>query len=134
MSRQQFAHKRLDVEKKIEDWHAPIKPPVKPKPEVKAAEPVKVIEKPPVKPVVERPIVKPVENPIPKPVEHKPVSLSSLTPVKNNQKDVTPQRVNELKNALASVLGSHKVDKKPEPKSQVKEVPEDVLRDVLKVE
>ncbi len=133
MSRQQFAHKRLDVEKKIEDWHAPIKPPVKPKPEVKI-EPVKVIEKPPVKPVVERSIVKPVENPVPKPIEHKPVSLSSLTPVKNNQKDVTPQRVNELKNALASVLGSHKVDKKPETKSQVKEVPEDVLRDVLKVE
>lgn len=155
MSRQQFANKRTDVEKNIEDWHTPIKPPVKPKPEIKS-EPVKVVEKKIEKSVVvekpiertsEKPIPKPVEIPVPKPVEHKPVSLSSLTPVKNNQKDVTPQRANELKNALASVLGSHNLQKKTEVpkatnhhhKEEVKvnktnEIPEDVLRDVLKVE
>jgi energy-coupling factor transporter ATP-binding protein EcfA2 len=149
-SRAQFAHRRSDVEKGIEDWHAPIKPPVKPKPEMKTEIP-RPIERQ-VEKLVEKPIPKPIEMPVQKPIEiktpqHKPVSLSSLTPTKNNQKEVTPQRVNELKNALASVLGPHNIDKKiadaPKHKhinkeelksNNQSEIPEDVLRDVLKVE
>ena len=88
----------------------------------------------------------------------KPVSLNTLskTPAKNTQKDAQPERVNELKNALASVLKSHKPTSTPHPKPEekqeekteektaeknhhkahptpIKEVSEDVLRDVLKV-
>jgi hypothetical protein len=138
MSRQQFALKRLEVERKIEEWHTPIKPLVKAKPEIRAEIP-KVVEKPVlvVDKLIPKPASVPTVKPFIKPVEHKSVPLSSLTIVKNNQKDATPQRVNELKNALASVLSSHKP--KSAPKEEVKsntpdEISEDVLRDVLKVE
>ena len=74
----------------------------------------------------------------------KPVSLDTLSK-KNNQKDASPQRVNELKNALASVLSAHKVVEKPvekkdeikkeekpeETKEKVKEIPEEELKKVL---
>ena len=98
----------------------------------------------------------PVSAPVPAPAAHIPsmpkpfvsqipklksVSLSALsnTPKNNNhQKDANPQRVNELKNALASVLGNHKIEAKEtriEQKSDMKnEVSEDVLRNVLKVD
>ncbi len=84
--------------------------------------------------------------------ETKSVPLNSLLHhKKNNQKEADPKKINDLKNALASVLGNHKpVEiKTPNPPSQShtqsqslpsqasqlpKEVPEDVLRNVLKVE
>jgi hypothetical protein len=49
--------------------------------------------------------------------EHKPVSLSSLSPknAHNTAKDATPERVNDLRNALASVL---KKPAQPQPQSQ----------------
>ena len=93
----------------------------------------------------------------------KSVSLSSLTntPKNNNHKDASPARVNELKSALSAILAANpgltkngdanmstdkpKVVSKPienlknSEKTQIKsdtknEVPEDVLRDVLRVE
>ncbi len=187
MSRQQFAHNRVDVEKNIDDWMAPLtlaRPPMKPKepapihipvaapvvqkPVAAAPAPVPVAPKPipqvpkpaPAKaPVVEQQFKKafaeikidPVPAaPVPAPVASKPVALNVLA-AKSGQKNATPQRVNELKNALSAALGGlpkkeeKKVEEKlvikeevkPEPKVEVKntkEIPEDVLRDVLKVE
>ena len=101
----------------------------------------------------------PTPVPVVAQVAPKPVSLNSLSS-KPGQKNATPQRVNELKNALSAALGGlpkkeeKKVEEKleikeearlehkkptpqPIPKVQVaqqKEIPEDVLRDVLKVE
>lgn len=163
MSREQFAHSRVDVEKKIEEWHIPIiKPQSKPK-EIKSNLNLNQSNAIPVanplqnQPSVDNKIHKISENSIPvihtstksntipEVQKNKPVSLNYLTP-KNNHKDATPQRVNELKNALASVLGSHNIGKKEESKSDIKsskpehqhtqqkEIPEDVLKDILKVE
>lgn len=202
-SRQQFASKRAEVEKAIDDWMAPIKPAPKvvaPKPTadkpaetqntiIKPVEPKPVVPTPaptaPVAPPVipKTPEPQPVVNPKPEapkpPVNHPPikpfvhqnvnlpklksVSLNSLTNTpKNNNKDASPARVNELKNALTAILAANpnltkngdnqlekeksshkvhddkkteKVEQKPPIKSDTKrEVPEDVLRDVLKVE
>lgn len=195
MSRQQFANSRVDVEKKIDEWMAPLAP-VKPAMKPKEPTPVHI---PVAAPVVQKPVVtaampvpipapaapKPIpqvpkpapakapEQPFKKafaeikidptpalaptpvvPVAPKPVPLNSLAS-KPGQKNATPQRVNELKNALASVLGNmpkkeeKKVEEKieikkdvktaapaekPAPQAQQKEIPEDVLRDVLKVD
>jgi hypothetical protein len=97
------------------------------------------------------------------PLKHiEPISINDLAKkskpvsvVKNTQKEAQPERVNELKNALASIIGNHKLEKKPEQKREqkteyknepkkepvqeskasiVKEVPEDVLKDILKVD
>jgi energy-coupling factor transporter ATP-binding protein EcfA2 len=191
MSRQQFAHERAKVEKDIENWMAPIKPPEKPKASAvpatspalapvapKAATPVStpVAPKPapaPVakpqapiapKPPAEQPFKKAFEAikatpaPAPAPVkqaqpqqsktEQKPVALNSLAP-KPNQKQATPQRVNELKSALASALGTKDLGQVPKPQSNPqpqqqqrveiktelkKEIAEDVLKSVLKVD
>lgn len=140
----------------------PVKPPMSPRPTAApmpkptpapVAPPIpRPIDPPPApKPQTQpRPELKPqppVQQPRPEP---KPVSLNSLTThsKNNNQKDAQPQRVNELKNALASILGSqptptpkpklekteHKTEHRVENKSGDKrEVPEGVLRDVLKV-
>ncbi len=79
----------------------------------------------------------------------RPVSLSHLAPkppVKNTAKDATPERVNDLRNALSSVLKNKPLEKKvdvkteapvpprPQPKSESQEVSEDVLKSVLKIE
>ena len=188
-SRKQFANNRVDVEKKIDEWLAPMKsantvktpqtvtnPVPNPTPNPvpthtqshvsdhspQAPAPVHT-QAPSVTPV---PIVNPNPtpafvpsiNPIPKPIvkNHTPsappiaipklksVSLNSLTntPKNNNQKDAHPQRVNELKNALANALShsnhnthnDHHNGHNHHEKSDIKrEVPEDVLRNVLKV-
>jgi hypothetical protein len=147
MSRSQFAHKKSEVESKIEEWHAPIKPPAKAK-DTKVVAPAPVPAQAPIK--VETPLPTPVPVTPPKVeekkvvpvVEKKPVTLSSLTQ-KNNQKEATPKSMSDLKNALTSVLGSHKLEKKSEPKieqkkpeqeTSPKEISEDVLKNVLKVE
>ncbi len=147
MSRSQFAHKRSEVESKIEEWHTPIKPPVKVK-ETKNPVPVIPVTVATVHtptPVPPQPAPKTeihIPATPPKVEEKKPVTLSSLTQ-KNNQKEVTPKSMSELKNALSSVLGSHKLEKKSEPKIEQKkinqehnpnEISEDVLKNVLKVE
>jgi energy-coupling factor transporter ATP-binding protein EcfA2 len=165
-SRRQFSKRRVDVEKAIDDWMQPIKPPPKEiKPPV-APTPVPVtkpVEIPKPQPVVvpKPPVVVP---PPPKPFVNtqvalpklKSVNLSSLTntPKNNNHKDASPARVNELKSALASILASNPdltkkgdmeekqakqnippVTQKKEIKNDTKrEVSEDVLRDILKVE
>jgi hypothetical protein len=206
-SRRQFASSRVDVEKKIEDWLAPIKPVVTPKtPAPSASSPahsssntkettsqapkpiapvVPVVTAPP-KPVIEQPIQQPIQpvaqshvqppiqpssqnhvqqsnhtKPQPSLPKLKSVSLNSLTntpKAHNHNKDAHPQRISELKSALASVLAhkdehsktvdsnsvnhsnnskasdSHKTYHPHNEKNDTKkEVPEDVLRDVLKV-
>ncbi len=115
MSRQQYAHTRLEVEKKIEDWHMPIKP------QVPTYKP----------PLFQAPTSTPLKSVvIPQPIT-KPISINNLSS-KNNQKEASPKNVNALKEALASVLA--KPELKEVPKESPKEVPEDVLRNVLKVE
>lgn len=95
----------------------------------------------------------PVPPSVPKSAPPQPVSLSSLSPKPKPTgplatKDATPERVSELRNALASVLGSapkpqkkEEVKKAPEPpkpapknQSTSNEVSEDVLKNILKVE
>jgi hypothetical protein len=161
MSRQQFAHTREEVEKNIADWMAPIKPPEKPKVQPQPApaappvtQPKPIAPKPatpppppapkPQSPAISKPPV--VEQPFKKAFEAvKPVNLNSLAP-KQNPKQASPQRVNELKNALASALAGQKSQppqqpqKQPEQKApqpqdhKTKEIPEDVLKQVLKVD
>ena len=192
MSRKQFAHPRAEVEKRIDDWMAPIKAPQKdkapagmgnstngsggpsnggrnplqvpvvsrpvvsatpnvpssatiatnntpitsvsaPTPSIKP-EPIPTINPnksiPPIVPPIDQPFKKafqeikveekilekkvlPVNPPIQTPIQTvqqppiKSVQLDSLQ-IKNKPKDAQPQRVNELKNALASLLGSQK--------------------------
>ncbi len=154
-SRSQFASKRVDVEKAIDDWMMPIKPVMKDKPKDIAPAPKPVEVPKPVTPepkpiappapqvVVEKPVVKVAEptktfvSPMPK---LNSVSLNSLsnTPKNNHKKDAQPERVNELKNALASILGNTQNAGKTQtttPNTDTKkEVSEDVLRNVLKVE
>ncbi len=171
-SRKQFASNRVEVEKKIDEWMAPMKVPVREKSPMQASPKPTPSSTPP---FTLKPAPAPTPVPIPSPVVHstmkteppklapqpvvqptlKSISLSSLTstPKNNNQKDANPQRVNELKSALASILASQPAPKpaasaaaqKVENKSEIKidslnenkekkEVPEDVLRDVLRVE
>lgn len=164
MSREQFARNRAEIEKNIDEWMAPLKPPQKPQAQTPVHTPVQApvvqkVQSVPVPQPISQP--KPVPNPLPKappkvpiaeqpfkkafseiqkppeiekkPLQPKPVPLNSLAQ-KQNPKVASPQNVNELKNALASVLGT--MPKKEEKKQEVqqKEIPEDVLRDVLKVE
>jgi energy-coupling factor transporter ATP-binding protein EcfA2 len=200
-SRRQFASKRVDVEKKIELWLAPIKPIIThknplpagtltpapnptlastPKPTVQVAtQPInqnlqdnaKIVDNHP-NPIVHKEEIKKEKfeekivnhiKPHPTLPKLKSVSLNSLTntpKVHNHHKDAHPQRINELKSALASVLAHkdehikkdsnsinqtntsnshkpnevHKSHTNHQEKSDTKrEVPEDVLRDVLKV-
>ncbi|NDB59391.1 hypothetical protein EB001_13215 [bacterium] len=207
-SRRQFASNRVDVEKKIEDWLAPIKPVVTPKTPVpstsipaqnisntkvtsaqapKPIAPVAIVEQtihqpiqthvqptvePPIQPHTQSPVQSRVQTPTQPSVQNhtqqsnhakpqpslpklKSVSLNSLTntpKAHNHNKDAHPQRISELKSALASVLAhkdehsktvdsnstrsndSHKNYHPHHEKNDTKkEVPEDVLRDVLKV-
>ncbi len=150
MSRKQFSHTRAEVEQDIALWHEPVAvAPPRPKP---------VAHTPPPSPITPlyAPIPKPMQ-PSPNPVRasvatHQPfkaVSLASLMPKPpvqqtqpQNQKNATPQRVNDLRNALASVLGSVP-EKKPAmvpplalihpARMPVSEVSEDILKDVLKI-
>lgn len=112
-----------------------------------------VEEKPQPKPVVEQPFKKAFEEMKTTPPVVKPpltsVPLSTLAS-SQSKKIQTPEKMNGLKDALSSILASHHVQTKkaetPHPKphqdpvppahnhAQKKEVPEDVLRDVLKVE
>jgi energy-coupling factor transporter ATP-binding protein EcfA2 len=176
MSRSQFSSTRADVEKAIADWHIPIAPPpraTKPSASsatsaplqaptsISAPQPAKIVIPPmpaqapaPASVPVKKPSPAPVPKPISKPATPpQPVSLSSLSPKPKPTgplatKDATPERVSELRNALASVLGSapkpqkkEEVKKAPEspkpaPKNQStsNEVSEDVLKNILKVE
>lgn len=177
MSRKQFAHTRAEVEAAIAEWHAPIAPPPKPpKPGAPLPPPPSSVAPMPRPQVPSAPLARPVSPPtMPKPASltppattpapapatppvHKPfaaplsVPLSTLAKKpeqKVNSKDATPERVSELRNALASVLGA--VPKKPVEKvtadtrppviqqktpaiadDSIKEVSEDILKSVLK--
>jgi energy-coupling factor transporter ATP-binding protein EcfA2 len=215
-SREQFAHKRADVEGAINDWHkpimrappqpltvaapvsarpAPIAPPVAPKPAVQpvfkpalvpaasaTSAPVSTTPVPvhtpartsptpistpapaPIKPFKEafQKAAVPTPPTQPTPTQPQPVSLSTLAkPVvnpKNDQKTPTPKNVNDLKNALASIIGATPVSSKPKEKTveksaektqekqsapketvketlkeSAKEVPKDVLEKILKM-
>jgi energy-coupling factor transporter ATP-binding protein EcfA2 len=130
---------------------APIAPkPVQP-PVVRVIGPTTPAPMPPIvpKPIppAQAPAPIPVTRPAPQPapVESKPktVSLNTLThaPKNNSQKDIQPQRASELKNALASILASqpkpaqpHSAPVPPQKTESRKEVPEDVLRNILKVD
>ncbi len=171
MSRAQFSHTRMEVEREIADWHAPIAPPPKAAPR-QAPPPSKPIP-PPQQPIIPKPIS---QNPLPPKPQSEPqsqpkpqpprqsqpqpspqlVSLRDLAPKPKVQdptspvgkpKDATPQRVNDLRNALASVLGDlpkSKIETKevpkaslhphPEPAQKDSEISEDVLKNILKVE
>lgn len=95
-----------------------------------------------------------IPRPTPQPASPpKPISLDALN-IKNKPKEAQPQRVNELKNALASILGSNtqniekkkvipeKIEEKVETvnnkelkkENNINEIPEDRLNEVLKVD
>ncbi len=164
-SRAQFANSRIEVEKRIDEWLSPIKPTPREKEKPKDSVVIPVVQKPEPMPAVHhepvpQKVIQPVAQapkiePVPKPVVHeqinkpvaaipklKSVSLNTLTntPRNNNQKAAQPQRVSELKSALASILSHNqetpKVSDKPVTNhgNEKKEVSEDVLRDVLKVD
>jgi len=164
-SREQFAHKRAEVEGAISDWHKPIvkappqasspqsyTPPqqtqspiprsnpaprpvttqqtYQPRPVVTTPPPIQKpvstqpfkeafqrVEPSPVKSAPQTPVQTPTPISTPKPIPAaipttepptKPVSLNVLAkpPIKNDQKTPTAKNVNDLKSALASVLGS----------------------------
>lgn len=182
MSRQQFATSRANIEKYLEDWHAPMKPPQKnvdkpmsapvPRPQLQhqiqsQPQPQQQPQSPQVHTHTPTPTPAPVHHVPPAqnhaPLQHQahhgahkthekphPISISTLAkkpkePVKNTQKDIQPERTNELKNALAAIMNNHKnpevkseakIEKRPEPVKERdnKEVSENVLRDVLKVD
>lgn len=148
LSREQYAHNRKDVEKGIDDWHAPMKP-VQQNQNQNQKNNSQLQQQPQSQPQTQpqsqfqsqpKPIQRQEQTP------SKTVSLNSLNNTsKHSQKIAQPERVNELKNALASVLAStqkpkdkvqeKQTEKIPEkPQDKPREVPEDVLRDVLKVD
>ncbi len=183
VSRQQFAHDRATVEKNIAEWHAPIismhKAPIrndhkiehrtehKNENKIESKPEHRLEHKPENK--VETKIEPKMEN---NKVEHiKPIPLVNLshnshshphiTHVNNNLKDATPEKVNELRNALASVLGkkSEKREEIEKPNidiqkkeniqnthnrqnmqriedkdNSIKEVSSEILKNVLKVD
>ncbi len=131
-SREQFGHPRAEVEKTIVDWHdlgtsREIKEPENKKVFMQAAQELRH------------------HNP-PQPPTHRNFSLSNLKPEKD-RKNPTRENLSSLKDALSSVISKTKesVVKTPtretvvEPtvnvgseKAGIKEVPERVLRDLLK--
>ncbi len=144
MSRQQFAHTRVDVEKGIADWMEPVVVPPKPRPAPPRTEPPRFEQRPEPQQSGRVASVQPVQRSSPPPQaqpthqpfkaaiaqvqEHikktppleppRPVPLSNLAakvPQKTNIKEATPERVNDLRNALASVL-----QKAPEKKVEQK--------------
>jgi energy-coupling factor transporter ATP-binding protein EcfA2 len=134
MSRKQFALNRTDVEKGIADWMEPIVVPPKPRAAVPPVHKVAPVQPPQSTPLPQPPqprvethqpfktAIAGVQQEIKKThaPEVKPVSLSNLAPKpqqKVNVKEATPERVNDLRNALASVLGN----KRPEIKEEIKE-------------
>ncbi len=169
-SRAQFANNRKDVEGAIDVWMAPIAPAPQKRPVSQPVNPPTSAPAPKSAPVAPAPIAqvpKPTTPPPPQQTEtpfkkafaeiqvnptSKPaptaapaaIPLSTLAPKpqpKNSQKEATPERVSDLKNALASVLAAQKPKEKEAPQVSVektapsqKEIPEDVLRNVLKVE
>ncbi len=173
-SRAQYSRPRVDVEKKIDEWMAPMKAqaptprqgqsgtstPSKPMPPVTPSHTPSPIPQKPAEPVVpihqHPPQSAPVQAPTPTPShtfskppespqssqQHHSIPLQSLAQ-KDFKKIPDPKKVNELKDALASILSQQKP--KTEPKittplqtnsvhPKTNEVPEDVLRNVLKVE
>ncbi len=126
------------------------KPPIVEQPFKKAFQEIKLPEKKVEQKVQERaaPVVvqKPAEiKTAPQIPKVESVKLVSL-PSRNNQKEADPKRVNELKNALASILAGHKktevkkedikpdevkIEQKAVPKN---EIPEEKLKEVLKLE
>jgi hypothetical protein len=181
MSRKQFALSRLDVEKNIADWMEPIVVPPKPKPGAPSAprpnpQPVQHNPAPahtPTPAPVQTPQTPPVQanhqpfkaaiaqvqaelkKNTPEPVKPMPLSNLAKPQPKNTGKEATPERVSDLRDALASVL-KKAPEKKPETKPEApkaapapqvpqqpkvekkpndsQEVSEDVLKSVLKVE
>lgn len=183
-SREQFANKRSEVEKSIDDWMAPIKPApkvqsLKPNNPINSPQanvnpiptpkPLPIINQAPVKVIESKPVPVPAPTPTPAPVvdaikpiqkveqpfkkafseikieEKKPEGIKSisLNSLVKNKKDADPKKIEGLRNALASVLSNVQkevpkvnkdvnVNNKQENKNA--EVPEDVLRNVLKVE
>ena len=171
MSRKQFASNREQIEKDIADWHAPIAPAHKPRPTEMKHEfrPEQRPEQRPEhrvehrseqrpEPKVEQKVEHKQEHHIEHKVEHKQVPLAHLGHhghghSHNNIKEATPEKVSELRNALASVLGKSterrdterpKEEKKEEkvgievPKvenrGEMKEVSGDILKEVLKTD
>ena len=111
-SRAQFSQSRVVVEGNIKDWHQPIIPVVvpKPKPKVEISIPAPII------------IQKKVEMPVPSVV---------IKSVINTNKEPSKKNVDELRKALSSVM--KKNPKEPEASKEViKEIPEDVLKKILK--
>jgi len=171
MSRKQFASNREQIEKDIADWHAPIAPAHKPRPTEMKHE-FRPEQRPEQRPEhrvehrseqrpeskVEQKVEHKQEHHIEHKVEHKQVPLAHLGHhghghSHNNIKEATPEKVSELRNALASVLGKSterrdterpKEEKKEEkvgievPKvenrGEMKEVSGDILKEVLKTD
>jgi hypothetical protein len=153
-SREQFTRPRAEVEEAIVKFHdstptkttaskaaaAPVAPPLpaSPKP-LPTPAPVPTPSPTPVPAAPQKPaplikaVTPPVEKPhiTPAPLNPKPVSLSSLNkaPMKQDPKQRSPENVNDLKNALAAVLGKAKSEAAqavPTPNIEKKETPKKV--------
>ncbi len=136
-SRTRYANPRVGVEGGIMKWHerAP-KTVATPKP---TSTPIST-NRP--KPLESKPIPaatsKPIINQAPRQPTSAPVSLDRLkTPT--DKKTGSPEHKNELKNALASILGQNKTEPKSAPTPELKteskkELSEEALRNMLKVE
>lgn len=156
-SRLQYSRPRVDVEKKIDEWMAPMKAPTSSRPPApsQSSQPAQApAPKPQPVPIpatikaVTPPPPHSIPAPIPKPSPESAPQVHHSIPLQSlNQKDFKkvpdPKKVSELKDALASILSQQKP--KTEPKittplqtnsvhPKTNEVPEDVLRNVLKVE
>jgi energy-coupling factor transporter ATP-binding protein EcfA2 len=155
-SRAQFATNRAAVEETIVKWHEPMgkkvapvslsaSVPYNPPKPMKTVVPVSIQ-----KPIMSRPALppQPVQKPFVAPTVTAPVvpvSLSSLSknqthsPVspQNNQKISTAKNVNDLKNALAAIIGTEKKTTPLPIDAKVKnlsaEVPKEVLENILKM-
>jgi hypothetical protein len=125
-------------------------PPSSLSPRQELAKPVQPIQPvQPIKPVQQKQPFKEAFQKVSSAESPAPIPLSSLSrnnqsaaknpAVANKQKVPTPQNVNDLKSALASIIGGKNPENKKEtkekesPKESPKEVPKDVLEDVLKV-
>ncbi len=111
-SRAQFSQSRIVVEGNIKDWHQPVIPVIVPKPKAK-------VETPTPAPVV---IPKKVEMPAPAVV---------IRSVINTNKEPSKKNVDELRKALSSVMKKNPKETEAS-KEVIKEIPEDVLKKILK--
>ena len=106
----------------------------------KPVSPAQPKPQPQIQPQVQPQIQSQIQNPIQPQTQPQPQSAISLNSLisknnsRNNLKEAQPQRVNELKSALASILATHKASEKPVEINQQKVDKVDKVDKVEKVE